>query len=112
MECPVCHSQNVSVQVVQEQTGSKTVSRTRSKYKEKGHGILWWICIGWWWWAVDLCLWFFAFFPRLILRLFAAPFKKKKYEGQATTTATTKNIVKYRKAFTCQDCGHAWMEDA
>ena len=37
MVCKKCGSQNVTVQVV-----------TETKVKEKKHGILWWICVGWW----------------------------------------------------------------
>ena len=87
MICPKCGNDNVSVQTMSENLGTSTVTKTKSKYKEKGHGILWWLCIGWWWWMVDLCIWIVAFFPRLILRLFAAPFKKKKYTGSSTTVS-------------------------
>ena len=79
MNCPKCGSGNVNVNTFQEDHGAVTTSRTESKYKEKGHGCLWWLLIGWWWWIVDLFTWIFLFIPRLILRLFASPFKKKKY---------------------------------
>ena len=106
--CPKCGSTDVDIQVMQESTGSVTKTRTVSKYKEKGHGCLWWLLIGWWWWIFDLFLWIFLFLPRLIMRLFAAPFKKKKYEGQSTSTATTKNKVRYRSVCVCKDCGYNW----
>ena len=108
--CPHCHSNNVFIQTVQENRGSVSVSKTKSKYKEKGHGLIWWITIGWWWWAVDLFLWIFAFFPRLILRLFAAPFKKKKSVGKSTTISTTKNRIVYKTICTCQSCGYSWKK--
>lgn len=108
MVCPKCGNDNVSVQTMSENLGTSTVSKTKSKYKEKGHGILWWLCIGWWWWMVDLCIWIVAFFPRLILRLFAAPFKKKKYIGSSTTVSESMNKIKYRTICTCQNCGYHW----
>jgi len=108
MVCPKCGNDNVSVQTMSENLGTSTVSKTKSKYKEKGHGILWWLCIGWWWWMVDLCIWIVAFFPRLILRLFAAPFKKKKYTGSSTTVSESMNKIKYRTICTCQNCGYHW----
>ena len=104
MVCPKCGNDNVSVQTMSENLGTSTVSKTKSKY----HGILWWLCIGWWWWMVDLCIWIVAFFPRLILRLFAAPFKKKKYTGSSTTVSESMNKIKYRTICTCQNCGYHW----
>lgn len=106
--CPKCGSTNIDVQMVQENLGSTTKTKTKSKYKEKGHGIIWWIFIGWWWWIVDLFLWIFLFFPRLIMRLFAAPFKKKRYKGESTSTTTTANKIRYKKVCLCKECGHDW----
>ena len=106
--CPKCGSEDIAKQVFQENLGSKTVTNTTSRYKEQGHGCLWWLLIGWWWWAVDLFLWFFAFIPRLILRLFAAPFKKKKYKGKSTSVSETVNEIRYRTVCTCQRCGNTW----
>lgn len=108
MVCPKCQSEDVETNTFQEQTGSKTVTRTKSKYKEKGHGIIWWLIIGWWWWIVDLISWFIIFVPRLILRIFAAPFKKKKYVGDSKTTSTTHNKIKYKTVCICHNCGHKW----
>ena len=110
MECPKCGSSNVTVNTFQEDHGSVTTSTTKSKYQEKGHGCLWWLTIGWWWWIVDLLSWIFLFFPRLILRLFASPFKKKKYKGTSTTVSTTVNNVSYKTVCTCQSCGHSWSK--
>lgn len=108
MVCPKCQSENVRVDTFQEQQGGKTITKTRSKYKEKGHGLFWWLFIGWWWWAVDLCMWFLFFFPRLILRLFAAPFKKKTYVGESTAVSKTDNKIAYKTICVCQNCGHRW----
>lgn len=108
MVCPKCQSENVKVDTFQEESGSKTITKSKSKYKEKGHGLLWWLCIGWWWWMVDLFLWICFFFPRLILRLFAAPFKKKKYVGEGTSVSKTSNKIHYRTICVCQNCGHKW----
>lgn len=104
MVCPKCGGEHVTTQVMQEQTGSKTTTKTKSKYKEKGHGCLWWLFIGWWWWFFDLILWSVAFIPRLIIKLN----QKKKYAGESTSTSTTKNKYGYRTICVCQDCGYRW----
>lgn len=110
MKCIKCGCENVTVEVVQEERGSKTVSKTKSKYKEKKHGFLWWLFIGWWWWVVDLFMWIFAFIPRLILRLFAAPWKKKKMSKTEKTISKTTNRIEYKKICVCPDCGYSWTE--
>lgn len=104
MVCPKCQSENVQMDTFQEQQGSKTITRTKSKYKEKGHGLLWWLFIGWWWWMVDLILWICFFIPRLVLQLF----KKKKYVGTSTTVSKTNNRVDYKTVCVCHNCGHKW----
>lgn len=106
--CPKCGSCDVDVQVVQENLGGKTKIRTKSKYKEKGHGFIWWLTIGWWWWIVDLFSWILFFVPRLVLRIFASPFKKKKYEEKSKTVSTTRNKIQYKSVFLCKSCGHHW----
>ena len=106
LTCPTCGSTIIDSNVFQENLGGKTI--TKSKYKEKGHGCLWWLFIGWWWWFVDLFLWIFFFFPRLIIRLLAAPFKKKKYKGSETSVAITKNRINYKTVFLCKACGNSW----
>lgn len=107
ISCPKCLSENVDIQVMQENKGSVTRTRTKSKYKEKGHGCLWWLVVGWWW-IIDLFSWFFLFVPRLILRLFAAPFKKEKYIGNSTTISKTGNKIRYQRVCVCKDCGYYW----
>lgn len=104
MFCPKCGSENIDVSVHQENSGSKTTTKTKSKYKETGHGCLWWLCIGWWWWIVDLLLWVFLFFPRFIMQLF----KKKKYKGTSNATSETKNKFTYKSICLCKDCGYHW----
>ena len=104
MNCPSCGSTNVTSQVFQENHGGATVTKTKSKYREKRHGLLWWLFIGWWWWIVDLILWIFMFIPRLIMQLF----KKKKYKGKSKSVTTTVNKITYSTVYTCGDCGHTW----
>ena len=38
MNCPKCGAQNVTVTVVND-----------VKLKDKHHGFLWWLCVGWYW---------------------------------------------------------------
>lgn len=104
MRCPKCGSSNVDVQLHKENLGGATVTKTTSKYRQKGHGCLWWLFIGWWWWMVDLFLWIVAFPIRLIAQLF----KKKKYVGESTSVSSTKNTVRYRTVCLCKSCGHHW----
>lgn len=104
MTCPKCGSHNVEVSVVQENLGSKTVTKTKSKYKEKGHGCMWWLLIGSWWWIIDLFLWVFVFPIRFLIQLF----KKKKYVGDANTVSNTSNKIKYKSVRLCKNCGHHW----
>ena len=108
MLCPNCGSDKIQVQTLQENLGTTTVSKTKSKYKEKGHGFFWWITIGWWWWIVDLFIWFVAFVPRLILQLFINAHKRKSYKGKSSTVEQSVNHIKYVTICTCQNCGNSW----
>ncbi len=102
--CPACGSTNVSTQVFQEERGSTTITKGKSKYKEKGHSIIWWIFIGWWWWIVDLILWISAFPIKFLTKLF----HKKKYKGKSKSVSHTVNHIKYKTMCTCQNCGNTW----
>ena len=104
LTCPKCGSTNVDSQIFQENLGGTTVTKTKSKYKQTGHGCLWWLLIGWWWWIVDLLLWIFFFFPRLIIQIF----KKKKYKGESTSASVTSNTISYKTIFLCKNCGERW----
>ena len=103
MVCPKCGSENVNIQMLQENRGS--VTKTKTKYKT-GHGCLWWLAIGWWWWMVDLLFWLFAFIPRLIVAIIVG--MRKKRVGESTSTSVTINNIKYKKICLCQTCGHKW----
>ena len=106
MHCPNCGSGNVEVTVHQENTGGNTVTKTKSKYRQKGHGCLWWLFIGSWWWMVDLMLWICIFPLRFLFQLF----RKKKYVGESTTVSSTSNNVNYKSVCLCKDCGHHWSK--
>lgn len=80
MKCPKCGSENCSVQVV-----------TETELKEKKHGLIWWLCVGWWWFPFK---WLFLTLPALIVAIF----KPKKYK---TKTHTKKIAV-------CNSCGKSW----
>ena len=103
--CPVCRSNIVSVQVVQENQGSVTSTKTNATYKRKGHGLLWWLFIGWWWWMIDLYIWVFFTIPRLIFAII----RSKKYKKTETSTSFTNNNITYKRICTCQNCGNAWI---
>lgn len=80
MVCKKCGSENVIVQVVSE-----------TEVKEKKHGALYWICIGWW---LKPILWLFLTVPMLIIAIF----KPKKYETKVHT----------KKVAVCNNCGKSW----
>ncbi len=109
MTCPYCGSHDVAVQVFQENRGSRSVSRTRNTYHERGHGCLWWLIIGWWWWAVDLLIWFVAFVPRAIFHILYHVGRRRRYVGRGKTVTRTHNDIGYAKMCVCQDCGHSWQ---
>lgn len=105
--CPKCGSQNVNIQVIQENHGVTSVTKTKGKIKQKKHGLLWWLTIGWWWWIIDIFLWIFLF-P---FRLAAGLLKKKKYKKSETSVTKQHAKIAYRKVCTCQDCGSVWSEE-
>ena len=80
MKCPVCGSENVNVQIV-----------TETELKNKHHGVVWWLCIGWWWVPI---WWLFFTIPALIIKIFAP---KKQNLKQCHNTVRV-----------CQTCGHKW----
>ena len=104
MNCPECGSTNVTAQTFQENRGSKTVTKTKFRGRERGHGCIWWLLIGWWWWIIDMLLWILLFFPRLCIRLI----RKKKYTGKATSVSKTVDDVVYTTVCVCNDCGYRW----
>ena len=66
MQCNKCSSNNVTIQVVNEQN-----------LVTKHHGIIWWLFIGWWWFFVK---WIVFTIPALIFSIFFGKSKKiKKY---------------------------------
>ena len=106
MRCPRCGSLAVFSQIMQEQQGSNSVTKTKSVYKQKKHGLFWWLFIGWWWWIVDIFLWLLAFPFRFAFALF----RKKKYTKKEISKTTSRNQIAYKKVCTCQQCGNVWMQ--
>lgn len=107
MKCPKCGSENVDVQLIQENQGktTKTKSKTKSTTR-KGHGCLWWLFIGCWWWIVDLFIWCVAFIPRLIIQIHSG--RKDKTRSTTKTVSNEKVHTVYRSMCLCHDCGHHW----
>ena len=77
MQCPKCGSNNVNVQAV-------------SIVKNKKHGCLYWLCVGWW---LEPIMWLFLTLPWLIIKIFKPNKVKTKVKGYAV----------------CQDCGNRWQ---
>lgn len=80
MVCPKCGSENVSVQVVSE-----------IELKNKHHGAIWWICVGWWWIPIK---WMCFTIPALIFKIFGS--KKQKVKQTNVSMCI------------CQNCGNQW----
>lgn len=80
MVCKNCGSEKVTVQVVTEQS-----------LKEKKHGIIYWLCIGWW---LKPILWLVFTLPMLIIAIF----RPRKY----------KTVNKQKKIAVCNNCGKSW----
>lgn len=76
MICPKCGSENVNIQAV-------------THVRNKKHGILYWIFIGWW---LELFMWIVFTLPWLIIKIF----RPKK-----VTSKTFKMAI-------CQNCGYSW----
>lgn len=107
MICPKCGSENVDVQLIQENQGRTIKTKTKTKNTtRKGHGCLWWIFIGSWWWIIDLFLWCFAFLPRLIIHLKSG--RKEKSKTISETTSNEKVHTVYRTMCLCHNCGYHW----
>lgn len=76
MKCPKCKSENVSVQAV-------------TTTKNKKHGIMYWIFVGWW---LEPVMWIFLTIPWLIIKIF---------KPSRVTSRTHSEAV-------CQSCGKRW----
>lgn len=104
MRCEKCGSENVESQLFQEDLGTSTISKTKSKTKQQGHGVLYWILLGWWIWLPKLILWIVAFIPMAILKAL----RKKKSKTSSTTVESTVRNLQYKTVYTCKNCGNVW----
>lgn len=82
--CPNCGSDNIHFEMV-----SNTFSKKRGK--SIWWRIFYWLCFGW---LIDLMIWFFAFVPRLVYKLF----KPRKSDKVKT---------KVEKYMICNNCGYS-----
>jgi Zn finger protein HypA/HybF involved in hydrogenase expression len=80
MKCPRCGSENVTVSAV-----------TETQLKDKHHGCLWWLFVGWWWVPVK---WIFFTLPALLVAIFVPKRQKVVY--------THKTVC------VCQNCANRW----
>lgn len=80
MMCPICGSQNVTVQAV-----------TETNLRIKKRGAIWWIFVGWWWVPIK---WICFFGPALFIKIF----RPKNYQTKS----------KHEAMCICQSCGHMW----
>ena len=80
MICPKCKSESVNVQVVAD-----------VELKNKHHGILWWLFIGWYWVPFK---WLVLTLPALLAKIFIPKRQKIKQTEH--------------KVCVCQSCGYQW----
>jgi len=76
MKCSKCGSENVNVQVI-------------ANVKNKKHGVLYWLFIGWW---LEIIMWSLLTIPWIIIKIFKPKGVTSKIQKQAV----------------CQDCGKSW----
>ncbi len=103
--CPRCHSYNITTQTFQEQKQSVTTGVSSTNLREKRHGFIWWLFVGWWWMIIKGILWVIAFIPMALIRAG----RKRKYVGTTKTVNTTVNSIQYRVICTCHSCGNTWQ---
>lgn len=92
IKCPNCGSNNINIQ--REEVSSISTSKTR--YKEKGDGCLYWLFIGWWFWMFKI-----VFIPFTI-------FFGKNNNSKGTLNTVTENKTIKKKIAICQNCGNHW----
>ena len=80
MVCPKCKGDNVNTQIINE-----------TYLKNKHHGLIWWLFVGWWWVPIK---WMVFTIPALICAIF---FRRKKVVNKQKTMCV------------CQTCGHSWQ---
>lgn len=76
MKCKKCGSEKVSVQAV-------------AMVRTKGHGLIYWLFVGWW---LEPFMWLLFFLPWLIVKIF----RPKKITSKTRSMAV------------CQSCGKSW----
>jgi hypothetical protein len=80
MICPNCGESFVNVQAIND-----------FELKNKHHGILWWLVVGWWWLPIK---WICFTLPAIIIKIFKP--KKQKIVTHTHTVCV------------CQTCGYRW----
>lgn len=82
IKCPKCDSENVTIQVVNE-----------NKLVKKHHSIIWWIIIGWWFVPIMWCIFFV---PKFFIKLFGLGHKNYKIVNST------------KKKGVCQNCSYVF----
>lgn len=95
--CSRCGGSNISFQ--REETASIGGSM-HSLNDKKGHGLFYWIFIGWW-------LWIFKWMMALCTLGISLLFTRKKKDGIKGKTLTANKTFNRTMAI-CQDCGNTW----
>jgi len=96
-QCSKCGSENVNFQ----REESFNLGGSTHSFKSKGgHGIIWWICIGWW-------LKIFKFMLAISTLGLSLLFTRKS--GGRTKGRTLSASKTFNKTMAvCQSCGNAW----
>jgi len=101
--CSKCGSSNINFQ--REQSG--TIGGSLHSFgggEKSGHGIIWWLFIGWWYvffkwvWRISLA------FATMGLSLIFRRRKSGRIKGKTVSASKTFN----RTVAVCQNCGNTW----
>jgi len=103
--CSKCGSDNISYQ--REQTSSIGGSLHSFGGGKTGHGLMYWLFVGWWMWMFKLFAWMLKSIMAICTLGLSTLFTRKKKDsvkGKTDTASKTFN----RTMAVCQECGNTW----
>lgn len=103
--CPKCGSNNITFQ--REQTASIGGSLHSFGGGKTGHGIFYWLFIGWWFWIFKFIMWMFKVMLAICTLGLSTLFTRKKKGKIGGKTITASKSIN-RTVAVCQNCGHTW----
>lgn len=105
MTCGKCGSENVIVQ--REQSWNVGGSIHSIGGGKTGHGIMYWLFVGWWIWILKMLVWMFKWGLAMCTLGISLLFTRKKKDKIGGKTVTANKTINKTVAV-CQDCGYHW----